>query len=384
MSRKGVAAFGHDRLDAGTPAAQHLELAVVHPVIILILRHSYCQPAAPAATACENPCSLPRRRVRAVRHSTGTFPLKQDTTLAAQRHTQHARGREKLLGHLAMLLFSVLIAGSFSFGGLATQHMAAGPLTLWRYLLTMAVLGLLTFGIMRVPFRFPAEVWRFVTLGGLIALYMLTMFKALEFTNPVSTGAVFTLMPLMSAGFAFLLLGQHTRPGVMAGLIIAALGAVWVIFRADIAAILAFDVGRGELIYFFGVVCHAIYVPLLRKFDRKENPLAFGFWVAVFTIPWLLVPGAVPLAKTDFAALPAVVWIAVAYLAVVTTAFTFLLLQYASLRLPSSKVLGYGYLTPTFIILLEGILGHGWVTLPIMLGALTTACGLLLMALLPD
>jgi len=309
--------------------------------------------------------------------------MKQDVSPKTP-HQVHTKGIEKLRAHLAMMSFAILIAGSFSFGGLATQHMGAGPLTLWRYLLTVIVLGLMTFGYARVPFHFPKQSWRFVILGGLIAVYMLTMFKALEFTNPVSTGAVFTLMPLLSAGFAYLLLGQRTRPGVLAGLIIAALGAVWVIFRANIQAILAFDIGQGELIFFVGVVCHAIYVPLIRKFGRQENPFAFGFWVAVFTVPWLLVPGGIGLITTDFTALPAIVWVAVLYLAVVTTAITFLLLQYASMRLPASKVLGYGYLTPSFIILLEGLLGHGWTSLPVLAGALTTGCGLLLMALLPD
>ena len=146
---------------------------------------------------------------------------------------------------------------------------------------------------------------------------------------------------------------------------------------------IVFDgVGRRSCVV--GVVCHAVYVPLIRKFGREESPFAFGFWVAVFTVPWLLVPGGVGLVTTDFASLPAVVWIAVLYLAVVTTAITFLLLQYASMRLPASKVLGYGYLTPSFIILLEGVLGHGWVSLSIFAGTCVTALGLALMAALPD
>ena len=61
-----------------------------------------------------------------------------------------------------------------------------------------------------------------------------------------------------------------------------------------------------------------------------------------------------------------------------------MLLQYASMRLPAPKVLGYGYLTPSFIIVLEGLIGHGWVNLSVVAGALVTACGLLVMALLPD
>lgn len=298
--------------------------------------------------------------------------------------TRVISARDRLGGHLAMLLFAVLIAGSFSFGGLAAQHMQAAPLMLWRYLLTTLVMILMTFAIFRTPIALPHRPWRFAVLGGLIAFYMLTMFVALEFTSPVSTGAVFTLMPLLSAGFALPVLGQKTRPGVLAGLVIAAAGAVWVIFRGDIDAIFAFDIGRGEMIFFVGVVCHALYVPLIRRFDRGEHPMVFGLWVTVFAMLWLMPAGARQLAATDFIALPAAVHAAVAYLAVVTTAFTFLLLQYAAVRLPASKVLGYGYLTPSFIILLEGILGHGWASLPVLAGAVVTACGLALMAALPD
>nr|WP_298105621.1 DMT family transporter [uncultured Shinella sp.] len=296
----------------------------------------------------------------------------------------HATGREKLKGHLAMLLFAVLIAGSFSFGGLAARYMEAEPLTLWRYIMTIVVMAALAFGAFRVPAVWPKEIWRFLLLGGLIAIYMLTMFTALEYTSPIATGAVFTLMPLLSAGFALPVLGQKTRPGVLAGLVIAAAGAVWVIFRGNIADILAFDVGTGEMIFFAGVVCHALYVPLIRRFDRGEPAVAFGFWVTAGAAIWLIAPGIRGLVATDFSALPVTVYAAVTYLAVVTTAGTFLLLQYASMRLPASKVLGYGYLTPSFIILLEGILGHGWASLPVLAGALITACGLALMAFLPD
>jgi hypothetical protein len=50
----------------------------------------------------------------------------------------------------------------------------------------------------------------------------------------------------------------------------------------------------------------------------------------------------------------------------------------------ADKVLGYGYLTPSFIIVLEGLLGHGWAAPPVILGALVTAAGLLVMGVLKD
>jgi len=124
--------------------------------------------------------------------------------------------------------------------------------------------------------------------------------------------------------------------------------------------------------------------PLLRLFNRKEAPLAFVFWAAVATFGFILVPAAPRLATVDFLSLPPIVWVAVLYLSVIATAVTFFLLQYASMRLPASKVLAYGYLTPSFIIVIEGLIGHGWASASVFLGALVTACGLVVMALLPD
>ena len=295
-----------------------------------------------------------------------------------------ATGREKMLGHLAMLLFAVLIAGSFSFGGLAAAALPAASINALRYLISVLLMGLFVVVVLKRPLRLPTAPWRFALLGLLMAIYMSTMFKALEFTSPVSTGAVFTLMPLLSAGFAWLFMRQTTKTTVLASLVLAAAGAVWVVFRGDLDAILAFDIGRGELVYFVGVVCHGAYAPLLRKFNRGENPLIFTFWAVTATGAWLMLPGLPSLVSIDLAGIALPVWAAIVYFAVVTTIITFLLLQFASLRLPSSKVMSYGYLTPTFIIVMEGLLGHGWVSLSVAAGALVTALALAVMAALPD
>ena len=307
-----------------------------------------------------------------------------ETSAPANHLTIHARGHEKLKAHLAMLLFAMLIAGSFSLGGLAATRMPGFAVNLVRYAVATGAMAAFGIWFLGVKPRFPTAPWRFLLLGALMAVYMSTMFKALEFTSPVSTGAVFTLMPLVSAGFAWLFMRQVTRPAVLAALVIAAAGAVWVIFRGDIDAILSFDVGAGETIFFVGVVCHAAYAPLIRKLNRGEQPFQFAFWGVAATFVWLIVPGAPAIRSVELAPLPAIVWFAIAYLAIVTTIITFLLLQYASMRLPAPKVLAYGYLTPSFIIVLEGLIGHGWVHLSVVAGALATACGLLVMALLPD
>ena len=67
-------------------------------------------------------------------------------------------------------------------------------------------------------------------LGGLFAVYFVLMFEGLKTARPVSAAAVFTLTPVIAAGFGWLLLRQVTTGRMALALAIGAVGALWVIF----------------------------------------------------------------------------------------------------------------------------------------------------------
>lgn len=305
-------------------------------------------------------------------------------TSDVQTHTTHAKGREKLFAHLAMILFAILIAASFSLGKLAVPHIEPAPLNAFRFMLGTLLMGIFTYGVRRNRFAMPEAPWRFGILGGLMAIYFLAMFVALTMTAPVATSAVFTLMPIMTAFFAYLILKQIIRPLVGVSLLVAGFGSIWVIFRGDFNAILSFDIGNGELIFLGGCVCHAIFAALIRKFSHGEPLSLTTFYILVATTIWITLYGAGSILTTNWMALPPIVWWTLAYLAIFPTAITFFLMQYASMRLPSSKVLAYGYLVPAFVIIYEGLAGHGWVSMSVVVGALVTILGLVVLALAPD
>ena len=199
-----------------------------------------------------------------------------------------------------------------------------------------------------------------------------------------STSAVYTLVPLMTAVTAYFIVGQRSGFAVLISLVLAGLGAIWVIFRGDVDALLRFDIGQGELIYFVGCVAYAIYTPLLRRFNRGEPALVLSFWTMVATAIWITGYGLPEILATDWAHLPAMVWWVVLYLAIGPTAVCFFLIQFASAHLPAAKVIAYGYLVPAFVIVFEGIAGHGWASLSVAAGALVTVLGLLVLALLKE
>ncbi|MEX0953972.1 MAG: DMT family transporter [Rhizobiaceae bacterium] len=296
----------------------------------------------------------------------------------------HAVGSDKLLAHLAMLLFAALVSGSYSLGAIAAPYLGPSAINAVRFVVGIALMGAAGLLLLGGGMRVRGAPWRFALLGALMAVFFVTMFVALRLTTPVATGAVFTLMPLMAAGFGYLFLGQVPRAIVIVSLLVAGCGAVWVIFDGDLEALLGFRIGPGELIFAVGVACHAAYAPLVKKFNRGEPVLAFTFWTLVATGIWIAVWGAGEIAMTDWAALPAVVWLVIAYLSIFTTAGTYFLLQYAALRIPAAKVLAYTYLTPSFIIFYEGLLGHGWTSISVIAGAAVTAVALLVVAFSGD
>jgi drug/metabolite transporter (DMT)-like permease len=286
-------------------------------------------------------------------------------------------------GHLAMLVFSALIAGSFSLGGRIAGTIDPAVLNVVRFLLAGLVTGaaaLATGALTRATSQAP---WRYLFLGALYALYFVTMFAALRVAPPVSIAAVFTLTPVMAAVAGWLILRQRTGPATALALAVGAAGALWVIFRADLGALLRFDVGPGEVLFFWGCVAHAVYPAVNRRLSRGEPALA--------TTTAMLAAGFLILAawsgrqvlQTDWTALPLRVWLTLGYLSLFSGAVTFVLIQYATLRLPGAKVMAYSYLVPSWVLVWELAQGAAPPPLPVLAGV-TLSAGALVVLLRPD
>lgn len=284
-----------------------------------------------------------------------------------------------LWGHLAMFCFSGLVAGSFALGSMAAGEIAPTALNAVRFVIAAVLVGaaaMVSGGIPRTAFQAP---WRYLFLGAAMGLYFVLMFEGLKTAPPVSASAVFTLTPLMSGVFGYLLMRQITTARMALALAIGAVGALWVIFRADWTAVRAFEVGRGEMIYFWGCMAHAFYTPLVRKLNRGERPVVFSFGTTAAVVVVLLIAGWGDIRATDWSNLPAIVWITIIYTAIAATAMTFVLLQFSTLRLPSAKVMAYTYLTPSWVICWQLALGHSAPQGLVLVGVILTVVALVML-----
>lgn len=282
-------------------------------------------------------------------------------------------------GHLAMLCFSALVAGSFSLGSMSAPFIDPAVLNAVRFVIAAALMlaaAVLNKEMSRAAWAAP---WRYFVLAGLFALYFVTMFEGLKTAAPVSMAAVFTLNPALTAVFGFLLVSQLTTVRMALAIAVGGVGALWVIFQGDLSAALKFEIGRGEAIYFWGCIAHALYSPLLRKLNRGEPALAFTAGVLTAGAIILCIWAGRGLIETEWASLPVIVWITIIYTAVIATGLTFLILRFATLRLPSAKVMAYTYLVPSWVILWELALGRAVPSAMVFPGVVLTALALLVL-----
>ena len=161
----------------------------------------------------------------------------------------------ELRGHLAMLAFSGLVAGSFALGIRVANDISPAAFTLIRFVIAVSILA--TFILAKTGFTKSVlkSPWRFFVLGGCMAVYFVLMFEGLKIASSVSLAAVFTFAPLLSGFFGYVLMRQKMSLSILIALIIGGVGALWVVFEGNTDINLAFrytKVGQGYDLGFLG------------------------------------------------------------------------------------------------------------------------------------
>ena len=201
------------------------------------------------------------------------------------------------------------------------------------------------------------------------------MFEGLRWTTPLNASAVFTLVPFLTVIVSFIVLKQRlTLTGYIA-LLVASLAGIWIVFNGNFNDLLAFKIGKGELIFLIGCASYSGYAAAVKKLNGGDDMIKLTFWILVAGAILLLAYGWQAIISTQWHLVSPIVYLAVAWLALFTTAISFYLIQYASLRLPSTNVMSYTLLVPAFVLLQKIASGGAWPQLSVLaaLGVLVSA-----------
>ena len=256
-------------------------------------------------------------------------------------------------GHMAMLLFSLLVSGSFVLGSIIANLISPDLVTFLRFLIAFIAIAILILYQSKFCFLKYLSIWRSLILGALISIYFITMFEGLKTASSTSMAVVFTLTPLLAGFFDLIFSNRVMSRKVWITVVVAAIGALWIIFDGNIQNFINFKVGYGEKLFFIGCICHALYAALIPKFNNGEPAIIQTFGTLISGIIILGLFSNKEIIYYSWIDFPVIVLLTILYLAIFATAASFFLIQYSAVRLSSIKVMAYTYAVPIWVVLLQ-------------------------------
>ena len=268
----------------------------------------------------------------------------------------HKESSSPLVVHLLLLLMILLASTSFPVGAMITHALSPEILMFLRFFVAAAMF--LPFLINKKG-AFPnrKSLIGYLILSLPLVIFFWCMFESLRYTSVLNTGAIYTVVPAITAIFAFIINRELTNKMRSFGLVLGTMGALWIVFRGSIESLLTLNLNYGDLIFFIGCIFLGLYNPLVKKFYRGEPMEIMTFWVLFLGSACLLLLSGKTILEVKWYAIESKVYWGILYLSLFSTLITFFILQYGVVRIGATKVGAYGFLTPLFVIIMSLILG---------------------------
>ncbi|WP_432696681.1 DMT family transporter [Marinobacterium sp. YM272] len=252
--------------------------------------------------------------------------------------------------HLMMLLWAVLVGGSFPLAATLDEALSPLWLTAVRFLIAAA---LMYPWVVKQPGWWPKNTRArlgYTLLGVFLAAFFGSQFIALNLTSALSVAALFVTLPAIAWLLARLVGIERSGAGRLLVLLIGAAGALGLNLQGRAGSLGSF--GAGEWLFLAGCACSAAYSVSSRVLVLRDwlpaNPLLATFWSLL--IGALLMTGLAQFESGDgsqFWQLLSLGDMAVlGLLALFASFMTFWILQSAMQVLMPSSVAAYSYLTP--------------------------------------
>lgn len=280
--------------------------------------------------------------------------------------------------HLLMLLCIFLVAGSFPIGEAITDALPPEVMMCLRFLLAALLFVpviLLRSGFGRLNLH---QLLRYSLLSIPLVVFFWCMFEALRYTSAINTGAIYTIVPALTAFTALLINGERSQRAVIIGLQLGILGALWIVFRGDFDALLNLELNYGDGIFLIGCLFMSLHGPLIKQFHLSEPMELMTFWLLLLGGGWLLLLSLISGAEIEWHHINQQVALGLAYLTFFTTLLSFFLLNYCIVKLGATKTSAYSLLTPLCVIPLSLLFGEAEFEPVVIPGAILVLIAMLL------
>lgn len=215
-----------------------------------------------------------------------------------------------------------------------------------------------------------------------VALNMLTFFKGLSLTSPISAAVLMVTTPMIVLVLSALLLDEKMRARKAFGILLGLAGTVFLILYGKPQAN-APQAGWGNLLVFINAVSYGLYLILVKKLMHKYNAFTFVKWIYTFGFLMVLPFGWADFTAVDWATMPDAVLFKIGFVVAISTFLTYLLNLFSMKQLSPSTVAVFIYLQPLFASIFAIGLGKDTLTPVKLIAALLIFAGVFLVTQKP-
>lgn len=189
-----------------------------------------------------------------------------------------------------------------------------------------------------------------------VAINMLTFFKGLSLTSPISAAVIMVTTPIIVLVLSAILLREKMKPLKVFGILLGLAGTVLLIaFGKSYSS--APNATLGNLLVFINAVSYGLYLIIVKNIMAKYDAFVLVKWIYTFGLLMVLPFGWSELQEIGWSEIPTDLYWKIGFVVVFSTFGTYLLNLLSMRELKPTTVAVFIYLQPLFAALIAIGLG---------------------------
>ncbi len=190
-----------------------------------------------------------------------------------------------------------------------------------------------------------------------IALNMLTFFKGLNYTTPISASVMMVTSPILVLIFSSILIKERLTLIKVSGVIIGLIGAIVLIVYGSSAGGDAKNMMLGNFLVFINAASYGMYLVIVKKVIVKYKPITFIRWMYLFGFIFVLPFGFIELQEVQWQTISTGGYLRIGFVIVFASCITYLFNLFALSKLKPTTVSVFIYLQPVVASLYALLVG---------------------------
>jgi drug/metabolite transporter (DMT)-like permease len=210
-----------------------------------------------------------------------------------------------------------------------------------------------------------------------VALNMLSFFKGLSLTSPISASVLMVSTPMIVLILSAIILKERMQKRKIFGIILGLIGTAFLILYGKSVGN-ATNATLGNFLVFVNATSYGLYLVIVKKLMDKYNAFNFAKWIYLIGFIMVLPFGLSEFQAIDWVLMPMDIYLKIGFVVVFSTFLTYLLNLLTMRELKPTTIAVFVYLQPLFATIFAISLGKDELTLVKIVSAVLIFIGVYL------